>query len=66
MGGRIWVESVVGRGSTFTSTARLGLQEGGTARPVPTRVNLDGLPVLVVDDNATHRLILEELVASGA
>ena len=64
MGGRIWVESVVGRGSTFRFTARLSLQEGGKDSPVPSRVNRDGLPVPLVDDNATDRPPTEELLAS--
>ena len=65
MGGRLEVESTLGKGSTFTFTARFG--EAG--RPAQRRPPLDpgrlhSQRVLVVDDNATNRLILEEMLRS--
>ena len=61
MGGKIWLESSVGKGSVFHFTARLGLQKTGSKKIAPTQpVNLRGLPVLIVDDSATNRRILEE------
>ena len=61
MRGRITVESEPGRGSTFSFMARFGLQPHPPEQ-VPARppASLRNLPVLVVDDNATNRHLLEE------
>ena len=59
MGGDIGVDSALGQGSTFHFTARFGI--AATRRSEPVLGDLRGLPVLIIDDNATNRRILHEM-----
>ena len=67
MGGTIAVTSTPGQGSDFHFSASLGLEEPGAAalESTPERAGpvLRGLRVLVVDDNASSRLILGDLLS---
>jgi signal transduction histidine kinase/DNA-binding response OmpR family regulator len=63
MGGRIWVESTLGESSKFhfTVACRLSSDIPADQRGIDP-ASLQGIRVLIVDDNATNRLILEEMV----
>src|SRR5215469_6853562 len=64
MGGTMWVESKVRHGSKFHFTVVLELKKlESEPRPKGSQQLID-LPVLVVDDNASNRQILEEILTN--
>lgn len=64
MGGEIGVESSEGAGSLFWFTSSFGKQPAAALRSCATQACLDGVRVLIVDDNKTNRQILKHQTTS--
>lgn len=63
MGGKIWLESVFGEGSTLSFEISLPIHEEVNQNP-PTPVDVSGAKILIIDDNEVNRKILDEQLSS--
>lgn len=65
MGGQIWLESILHKGSKFHFTATFEI-DLNTTKPqkVYDSIDLENISVLVVDDNKTNRRIIEDILSN--
>ncbi len=68
MDGTIWVESAVGKGSTFAFTAIVGTHHAGAGAERKSRATVlssrHTLRILVVDDDPASRLLVEKMLCT--
>ncbi|WP_231740844.1 response regulator [Thalassoglobus neptunius] len=64
MNGEISVQSEPGTGSTFTFSAQLEIDHSEGSSTLPDVSEIEGARVLIVDDNATNRRILTEMLSN--
>jgi signal transduction histidine kinase/DNA-binding response OmpR family regulator len=63
MGGRIWLTSELHQGSSFSFTTPVTIAQTRLESPPLDGLSLRGVPILIVDDNATNRHILSNWVS---
>lgn len=64
MGGHIGLDSEVGKGSNFHFAIDLGMLSGSPLADYQQTGRIAGLPVLIADDNATNRRLLQEMLSN--